>query len=403
MKWVYELIAETVPPFKWLPPVQNVLSQLMLMYGAAIFLFYSFNLEGPIVTYAFVGAFVVAGWSLFMLQLAPTIRGVECHLEGEEKAFLDRYRELMFHPRHYELYLGFAFFFVIAGYLLFLDRGLMTFWFGPDLHPVLLFFVLTFTFDVAYRSAVVVWVSALALWRSVWLKRYIERRQKMEYTPYTGLRNLRELDLYAILFVVVSLPVFPTIWTDRVFVMGFILQDGFILVSAVLSVLLLRRAPWLPPDIYDLVYKGKFSYIGTLDEKKTPHVVPTSYIFDGMNLFFMSSVVSKKLRNIKQNERIAFLIDERDPSNLLNNKAVLFTGRARIYGLKDLVFHPIKLYNSRRIFKAKYSEYAKKYEMEKKNLPKAWQLTPITSRTLVGVVPEKIVYWRKAEPVVLPM
>ena len=54
-------------------------------------------------------------------------------------------------------------------------------------------------------------------------------------------------------------------------------------------------------------------------------------------------------------------------------------------------------------FKEKYPEYAKKYETEKENLPKAWQLKPITSRTLVGIEPEYIVYWRKAEPVVMPI
>lgn len=403
MKWVYEIIAETVPPFKWLPPVQNVLAQLLLMYGLAIFFFYYFQVPGNLKIYGFVGLFVVAAWSLFLLQLAPTIRGVKCPLEGKEKAFLERYRMLLFHPRHYELYIGIIFFFIITGYLLFGPGDLMRFWFGPELNPLLLLFVLAFTFDVSYRSAVAFWVSALAIWRSLWLKRYIEMRESMEYTPYTGLRNLRRLDLYSASFVLVSLPIFPTIWADRLFTYGLVVLDSLILLSAVISILLLRRAPWLPPDIYDLVYNSKFSYIGTSDTEMTPHVVPTSFIFDGLNLFFMTSVVSRKLRNIKENKRIAFLTDFRDPDNLLNNKAVLFTGKARIYGPLDLFLHPIKLYNSRRLFMAKYPEYVRKYESEKKNLPKAWQLTPLTSRVLVGVEPEKIVYWRKAEPIFLPM
>jgi hypothetical protein len=403
MKWVYEIIAETLPPFKWLPPVQNVLAQLLLMYGLAIFLFYFFQVPGNIVLYGFVGLFVVAAWSLFLLQLAPTIRGVKCPLEGKEKAFLGRYRMLLFHPRHFELYLGIAFFFIITGYLLLGPGNLMRYWFGQRLHPVLLFFFLVFTFDVAYRCAVAVWVSGLAIWRSLWLKRYIERRESMEYTPYTGLRNLRRLDLYNASFVLVSLPIFPTIWSDRLFASGLVLVDSFVLMSSVLSILLLRRIPWLPPDIYDLVYSSKFSYIGTSDRKMTPHVVPTSFIFDGMNLFFMTSVVSKKLKNIKETKRVAFLIDVRDHNDLLNNKAVLFIGRAKVYGLVDLLFHPIKLYNSRRLFVVKYPEYVRRYAAEKKNLPKAWQLTPLTSRLLVGVEPEKIVLWRKAEPIILPM
>jgi nitroimidazol reductase NimA-like FMN-containing flavoprotein (pyridoxamine 5'-phosphate oxidase superfamily) len=225
----------------------------------------------------------------------------------------------------------------------------------------------------------------------------------MEYIPYTGLRNLRRLDLYSASFVLVSLPIFPTIWSDRVFTAGLLFVDSFVLLSTIGSVLLLRRAPWLPPDIYDLVYASKFAHVGTSDANMTPHVVPTSYVFDGMDLFFMSSVVSKKLKNIKANDRVAFIIDVRDSKNLLNNKAVLFTGKAKIMGLFDVLSHPLKVYTARRLFMGKYPEYARKYAAEKKNLPKAWQLTPMISRVLVDVQPENIVYWRKADPIILPM
>jgi len=403
MKWAYEIIAETLPPFKWLPPVQNFLAQLMLMYGSAILLFYYFHVPEHMLLYAFAGTFAVAAWSIFLLQLAPSIRGVNIPLEGHEKEFLAKYRMLLFHPRRYELYLGIVFFFIITGYLLLGSGGLMQLWFGPTLHPVLLFFVLVFTFDVSYRVAVAVWVSALAIWRSLWLKRYIERRESMEYIPHTGLRNLRRLDLYSASFVLVSIPIFPTIWSDKVFTAGLLFVDLFVLLSSIGSVFLLRRAPWLPPDIYDLVYNSKFAHVGTSDESMTPHVVPTSYVFDGMDLFFMSSVVSKKLKNIKANDRVAFIIDSRDSENLLNNKAVLFTGRAKVLGLFDVLSHPLKVYTARKLFMGKYPEYVRKYAAEKKNLPKAWQLTPMISRVLVDVQPEKIVYWRKAEPMILPM
>ncbi len=403
MKWVYEIIAETLPPFKWLPPVQNVLAQLLLMYGLAIFLFYYFDVPGNVKIYGFVGMFVVAGWSLFLLQLAPLIRGVNCPLEGKEKAFLERYRLFLFHPRHFELYLGILFFFIITGYLLLGEWNLMRVWFGPNIHPVLLFFFLVFAFDVSYRSAVAVWVSALAIFRSIWLKRYIEQRESMEYTPYTSLRNLRKLDLYNASFVLVSLPIFPIIWSDLFTVVGLLLVDSFVLASSILSILLLRRIPWLPPDIYDLLYYGKFAYIGTSDKDATPHVVPTSFVFNGIDLCFMTSVVSKKLKNMKRNRDVAFLVDLRDPDNLLNNTAVLFTGKARKFGLLDVLLHPIKLYTARKLFMNKYPEYHEKYTAEKKSLPDAWQLTPLKSRVLVEIEPEKIVYWRKAEPISLPM
>lgn len=401
-KWVYEIIAENIPPFKWLPPALNVWAQLFLMYGLAILLFYFFKIPPYTIIFAYVGLFVIAAWNLLMLQLAPTIRRVDCPLEGKEKEFLKRHRRLLFHPRHYEMYLGIFIFIFLAGYLLFGPGNLLAYWFGPTIHPALLFFVLVFTFDVAYRSAVAIWVSGLALWRSLWIKRYIEMRERMEYIPYTGLKNLRRIDLYNLSFVLVSLPLFPTIWSDKVVTYGLALLDIFVLATSISSILLLRRVPWLPPDIYDLVYNSKFSYLGSSDLNKSPHVTPMSFAFNGVNLFVMSSVVSKKIKNLNENKKVAFLIDERDPGNVLNNKAVLFTGTVRIYNPLDILIHPLKLYEARMLFRAKYPEYIRKYAKEKRKLPKAWQLIPMISRILVEIEPEKIVYWRKAEPISLP-
>ena len=46
-------------------------------------------------------------------------------------------------------------------------------------------------------------------------------------------------------------------------------------------------------------------------------------------------------------------------------------------------------------------EYTKKYSTSE--LPKAWQLTPIISRILVEVKPVKIIYWRGAKQISVPV
>ncbi|NIN51935.1 MAG: hypothetical protein GTN80_06425 [Nitrososphaeria archaeon] len=159
----------------------------------------------------------------------------------------------------------------------------------------------------------------------------------------------------------------------------------------------------LPPEVTWLLTEGFFGYVGTVGRDKRPHVTPVIFVYDGRNVFFVTSRVAKKLKNIRENEKIAFLIDVRDPSNLYNNRAVLIQGRAKIYGLFDAAFHLLHLFKIRSLFNEKYPKYMRAYDIEKENLPLAWQKTIFISRILVEVIQEKIIYWREARPIQLPV
>lgn len=102
-----------------------------------------------------------------------------------------------------------------------------------------------------------------------------------------------------------------------------------------------------------------------------------------------------------KNNKVAFLIDKRDMSNIYENKAVLFTGEVKIYGLLDIPLRLIQMLAALKLFMKKYPEYTRKYSASE--LPKAWQLTPIIARILVEVKPIKIIYWRGAKQISVPV
>lgn len=152
-----------------------------------------------------------------------------------------------------------------------------------------------------------------------------------------------------------------------------------------------------------LLTKGYFGYVGTSGKDKMPHVTPAIFVYDGSNVFFITSKVAKKLHNIRENKKISFLVDIRDSSNLYSNVAVLIQGKAKVYGIIDALFQIPRLLKIRTLFLKKYPEYMKAYRVKRKMLPKAWRTTLFISRLLVRIDPEKFLYWHEARPIRLQM
>jgi len=126
------------------------------------------------------------------------------------------------------------------------------------------------------------------------------------------------------------------------------------------------------------------------------HVTPVVYIFDGQRIYFNTSKEAKKMKMMKKNRKVAFLIDKRDTSNIYENKALLVTGEVRIYGLCRYSIQ----FQSRCLRLVPYSLRNIRITQENtptSELPKAWQLTPIIARILVEIKPIRIIYWRGAK------
>jgi nitroimidazol reductase NimA-like FMN-containing flavoprotein (pyridoxamine 5'-phosphate oxidase superfamily) len=248
-----------------------------------------------------------------------------------------------------------------------------------------------------------VWTTGLALWRSVKLKEIAEKRTELEHTPYTELNYLKKLDINNVFFAIISLLLLPILWNDPVLVSIIVAFVAVITTTSLISAHMISRVPWLPPDIFNLVKDSDFAYVGTSGGDMSPHLTPVVYVFDGSRIFFNTSKEAKKLKYLHKNNKIAFLIDKRDLSNIYDNKAVLFKGEVKIYGIKDLFFRIGRMAQARKLFFEKYPEYTRKYSANRDLLPRAWQLTPVIARILVEVKPVDIIYWRGAKQIRVPV
>ena len=400
MKWIYEEIVGRIPPFSLLSYRYSILLQLLFLLVLGLLLGLVFNLKTTSLLYGSLGILVAVMWSLLVLQLGPTLRKFRAPLSKDENELLERYKAILFHRNHYEAIPGLAIFIPFMLYLFYYGSDLMEYWLGKAPHLILLLFVSLLIWDICYRMGLGMWTSILALWRSVRIKRLAEKRTELEHTPYTELRALRKLDINNVMFGIISLLLLPILREDQFLFTTILVFMIFITLTSVVSAYIVSKVPWLPPDIYNLVKESSFAYVGT-SLGGIPHVTPLVYVFDGQKIYFNTSKEAKKLKMMSKNNKVAFLIDKRDMSNIYENKAVLFTGEVKIYGLRDIPLKFIQMLSALHLFIKKYPEYTRKYSTSE--LPKAWQLTPIIARILVEVKPAKIIYWRGAKQISVPV
>ncbi|KCZ73565.1 putative flavin-nucleotide-binding protein [Candidatus Methanoperedens nitroreducens] len=400
MKWIYEEIVGRIPPFSLLSYKYSILLQLFFLLILGITLGFIFNLKTISLLYGSTAVLVAVLWSLLILQLGPTLRRFRAPLSKDENRLLERYKEILFHRNHYEIIPGIAIFILFMIYLFYYGSDLLEEWLGENPSSILLLFISLLIWDLCYRMGLGIWTSILALWRSVELNSIAEERTELEHTPYTELRSLRRLDINNVFFGIISLLLIPLLQQDQFLVAIIILFTVFIILSSVVSADIISKVPWLPPDIYNLVKEASFAYVGT-SFRGIPHTTPVVYVFDGQSVFFNTSKEAKKLKILRNNNKIAFLIDKRDMSNIYENKAVLFTGEVKIYGLLDIPLLFSRMLQARRLFMRKYPEYTRKYSTSQ--LPRVWQLTPLIARILIEVKPTKIIYWRGAKQISVPV
>ncbi|MDD5473793.1 MAG: pyridoxamine 5'-phosphate oxidase family protein [Candidatus Methanoperedens sp.] len=400
MKWIYEEIVGRIPPFSMLSYQYSILLQLFFLLVIGLILGFIFNLGTISLLYGSLAILVAVSWSLLILQLGPTLRKFRAPLSKDENELLEQYKGILFHRNHYEAIPGLAIFITFMLYLFYYGPNLLESWLGKNPHILLLLFVSLLIWDICYRMGLGLWTSVLALWRSLRLKKLSEKRTELEHTPYTELRSLRRLDINNAFFGIISLLLIPLLQTDRLLVTIIFTFMVFVTLISAVSAYIVSKVPWLPPDIYNLVNESSFAYIG-VSFKGVTHVTPVVYVFDGQEIFFNTSKESKKLKIMQKNNKVAFLIDKRDMSNIYENKAVMFTGVVKIYGLRDVPLQLKQMLEVRKLFIKKYPEYTRKYSTSE--LPRAWQLTPIIARILVEVKPAKIIYWRGAKQISVPV
>src|SRR3990172_11148800 len=349
MKWIYEEIVARIPPFSLVSYQYSIILQLFFLLIIGISLGIIFDLSSVSLLYGSISILVAVLWSLLILQLGPTLRKFRAPLSRDENELLARCKGILFHRNHYEAVPAIVIFIPFMLYLFYYGSALLKFWLGENPSIILLLFVSLLIWDICYRMGLGIWTSILALWRSIRIRNLAEKRTELEHTPYTELRYLRKLDINNVLFGIISLLLLPVLQQDSFLVSIILIFMVFITLINVISAYIISKVPWLPPDIYNLVNESSFAYAGT-SLKGVTHVTPIVYVFDGQRIFFNTSKEAKKLKIMRKNNKIAFLIDKRDMNNIYENKAVLFTGKVKIYGILDIPFRFIQMLSALHLF-----------------------------------------------------
>ena len=402
-KWIHELILEKIPPFSWVPVNYRVLVQLLVieLVGTSLAIFFALPLYSILL--GSLAVLVISIWSFLIYNIGVTIHRLQSPSAQLEKKVIDDYQGALFSRRHYELYLGMAVLGILVFYLFVVDRGLVSYWLGGKLSIAPLVLVGLVLWDLSYRLGVGLWSASVAFKRSTDLVKVSGMRTKMSYTAYPELNTLRRVDSINLFFGLVTLLLYPIFRFNILLFIALIAYSCIILFFSGFSLFEMSLVPGLPGEVLWLLEEGKIAYVGTSNKNMQPHLTPVIFVFVGHKLYFITSKVSKKLRNIKSNRKVAFLIDIRDETILYNNRAVLFLGEAKVYNLLNAAWDIINLLRARGAFFKKYPEYMSEYQKERQNLPLAWRTTLFVSRIPVRVEPEKIVYWREARAIKLPM
>ena len=402
-KWVYEIILEKVPPFNRLPSGYNVLGQMLLLETVGIILAILLSLPLSSILLGSLAVFVISLWSFLIYHIGSTIHRLKPPSAPLEKEVIDNYQESLFGKRHYELYVGFAVFCFLLFYLFLVEHNIVDFWLADNISIVPLFLVALILWDLSYRLGVGLWSAIIAFRRSTKFLLVAGMRTKMRYTAYQELKTLKRIDSINFAFGLVTLLLYPFFSFDTLLFSSLIIYSLAILIFSASSLFVMTKIPGLPGEVLWLLEEGKIGYVGTSDKTAQPHLTPVIFVFVGNTLFFVISKISKKLKNIKENDKIAFLIDFRDENDLYNNRAVLFTGKAIVYTPLKVILGFFNLIKVRSSFYKKYPEYMNKYKTEGQNLPLAWITALFVSRIIVKVEAEKIVYWREAHMIKLPL
>jgi nitroimidazol reductase NimA-like FMN-containing flavoprotein (pyridoxamine 5'-phosphate oxidase superfamily) len=94
-----------------------------------------------------------------------------------------------------------------------------------------------------------------------------------------------------------------------------------------------------------------------------------------MKVFLITAETSKKVRNVKQNNKVSITVDVRDPVSPEQNRGVLIRGRARIISIEKM--GDVRL-----------NRYMERY------LSFLGTGFPMGSRVVIEVTPRILNYWR---------
>ncbi|MFW9768049.1 MAG: pyridoxamine 5'-phosphate oxidase family protein [Candidatus Thorarchaeota archaeon] len=402
-KWIYEEIVDRIPPFRWLPPVWDVIAQAVLVEAVGILAFIYFSM--PVET-AILGSVAIAYtvvWSAGCLYVIPAMRRLRNPTNEQELRVLREYKSDLLWNRKNELVFGVLCFVGVMGYT-FWDPPFLQHFLGPGYgNPLLFILLLVLAWDVSYRMGLSFVTTLFAARRSIALSYAARKRRGLEYTAYSEVRTLRFLDSVNLYWGASAALLIPIAAHSPLLLIGILAYLGIIFGLSFLSFLAMEMVPWFPPDVESILHNERFAYVSVCSNMQT-HVTPVIFVYDGKFIYIGISLASAKYRILNENQKVAVLVDMRDPNNVMRNRAVMIRGKTTIlgevtlFGIFRMFIYGLWMLRVRSLFARKYPRYMRYYDTKVQELPLAWQNKPFISRVMVRIEPEKITYWREAKP-----
>lgn len=393
VNWIYEEILAKLPPFAFLSKRAAVLLQLAIMEVVGFLVATYFELPAHSIAFGTLVIVAVGLSSSLVIKVADATRNLVLLCPSDRRGLHQTYFERMFNKLHLELGLSI---FLFAASLIYLlsSRKLLVHWFGENSTTFVLLPMSILLWDVCYRMSLVFWSTYSTFMCSFQLAAFCSRGGVRTYRDVPIVEKIGITNLYLALSFSLLLPLCVP---DPPMLLLLVVYIGATAILSELTHFVLRKIHLYSTEVTWLLNEGSFGYAGTVNKAGQPHVTPVIYVFDGKSIYFVTSKISKKISNLRNNPQIAFLVDMRDPISLLNNRAVLISGRAKVFGVLDAALDFLKLLEIRRLFYAKYPNYMKKYEVEQESLPSAWRSTIFVSRLVIRVDPVNLVYWKGAK------
>ncbi|PWI48501.1 hypothetical protein CEE45_06345 [Candidatus Heimdallarchaeota archaeon B3_Heim] len=409
-KFLQEQVFEGFWPFSRFQSPANVLLLLLVyfIWGFCLYLIYNIPLSFMIA--GSCGAFGLFLWTIGIFRYANALRNVKIErINKVNQKFLIGFLENLFHPS--SIVLGVFIFTAVLTYL-FTSPSLGTDNFLTELRsamnveslpPLLMLFIFLLIFDLCYRLGLSLYLILTQIKRNLILSHYLNTPLLKSHFSPIDIRNLERSDRIHFVSICGGFTLIPLGLLDPIILIVLLIyiSTTFILSTAVLIHLRFMYLRAIPDGIMKLIRSAKFAQVGTIRSGKKPHLTPTLFIFNGRNFFIATSNRSQKVKNLSNFNKIAIFIDSQNQRDFTKNVGLLTIGHARIYGhnirtgigyFLILGFRMIRTYL---LFQLKYPHYINEYLRGTKDLPRAWQVFPIISRTIIEIIPEEF-YLSKA-------
>ena len=260
-KWIYEEIVDYIPPFRWLPPVFDVIAQLLLVETVGVLAFIYFQMPVEAAVYGSLAILYTVVWSAGCLYVIPWLRRLRDPTNKLERKVLQDYKSRLLLDRKFELIGGVLCLGAVIIYLLY-DSEYLQFFLGAGFgNPLLAILILVLAWDISYRMGLSMVTALFTAWRSISLSSAARKRLGLAYTAYSEVRTLKYLDMINIFWGLSALLLLPLAMGSYFLLLGLAAFLVGTLGLSTLSLMAMETVPWFPPDVESILNYERFAYV----------------------------------------------------------------------------------------------------------------------------------------------